>query len=130
MFNHIPLAPEYVNQVLQNRGIEEYVRELNRLNKNVDFRFHTEHSVFPDSRAQAWIDYHLYVVENGAPHRLFVVRLGTDYTNPNAPAEYEFRSFTAEGTDLNFLGSPDMVKALAVLDEKIRQAILKNLKKH
>lgn len=130
LFNHIPLAPTYVNQQLQARGIEMYIDQLRQLYSGahpgkpaLDFRLLTEHTVFPGTSRQAWIDYHLIVVRPGKqPSRLFTLRIGTDYSKPRAPANYEWRNPPRNADDLALLDAPEMDAARAELERRIREA--------
>lgn len=130
LFNHIPLAPTYVNQQLQARGIEMYIDQLRQLYSGahpgrpaLDFRLLTEHTVFPGTSRQAWIDYHLLVVRPGKqPSRLFTLRIGTDYSKPRAPANYEWRNPPRNPEDLALLDAPEMDAARAELERRIREA--------
>jgi Bacterial toxin 4 len=122
LMNHIPLAPTYVNQELQARGIELFMRELKRIHPGVDFRLSTEHSVFPGTLRQARIDYHIDVVTPNGRRPLTVIRIGTDYSDPLRPAEVEMRWLTKNEADLALMDEVDMPAALQALEERIEAA--------
>jgi len=122
LYNHIPLAPTYVNQQLQARGIELYIDELRKLHPDVDFRLSTEHTTFTGTNRQAWIDYHLSIVDANGRRQLFSLRIGTDYSNQQKPAQTEIRGLTTNQADLALLHSVDMTAAVAALEARIQRA--------
>jgi hypothetical protein len=122
LMNHIPLAPTYVNQELQARGIELFLRELRRLHPNVDFRLATEHAVFPGTLRQSKIDYHILVVSAKRTRPIASVRIGTDYSDVLKPAEVEMRFLTKNEEDLALLDEVNMPEALQTMEDRIRAA--------
>lgn len=124
LFNHIPLAPTYVNQQLQARGIELFISELNRVHATGGRRFLllTEHSLIPSTRRQAWIDYHLLVTGPGGTRPMLKLRIGTDYSDAAAPAKTEIRWLTTNADDLKLLDAVDMDAARAELRAAIQRA--------
>lgn len=65
-------APRFVNQNLQNLGIERYMRSLadNQL-PNTSYRLVTETAAHPDSSRLSRISYRVEIMVNGQPHPFF-----------------------------------------------------------
>jgi len=123
MTGQIPFAPTYINQELQNRGIELYLAEVQRLHPDVDLRLSTEHATISGTkvtRRQQWIDYSLDAVSGGKKRSIFKVRIETNYNNPTKPGKPILQYMTSNREDLAMLGEVDMPEALATLAEKIK----------
>jgi hypothetical protein len=121
-FSEIPYAPTYVNQQLQAQGIELFTSSLRKTHPDKEFMLRTEHALIPDTRRQAWIDYHVAVVEKGKQRDLVTVRIGTDYENAARPANYEIRAISNREADQALLLTVDMPAARKELEDIIKKA--------
>lgn len=123
LYNHIPLAPTYVNQTLQARGIELYLSELRKARPDLDLRLVTEHRNISGTTRQDFIDYRLSVVENGQRRELFGVRITTDYANKAKPARTQVLRMPDTAADMDLVtNTVDMGAALDSMENAIREA--------
>ncbi|BDI05919.1 eCIS core domain-containing protein [Sphaerotilus microaerophilus] len=123
LYNHILLAPTYVNQTLQARGIELYLSELKKARPTLDLRLSTEHRSFEGTTMQQFIDYRLSVVENGERRELFAVRIETDYSNKAKPARTLVLQMPKTVADFDLVtNTVDMGAALDSMETAIREA--------
>ena len=83
-------APRYVNQNLQNHGIEGYMRALvdNQL-PNTSYRLVTETAAHPMTRRLSQIHYRVEVIVGGQPHPFFeyTIRVQGTVQNPRITAD-------------------------------------------
>jgi len=124
LYNHIPLAPTYVNQQLQARGIELYLSQLYKARGDLDLRLSTTHGNIPGTTRQDFIEYNLSVVgADGQRRELFGVRITTDYANKAKPARTQVTAMPKTAADMDLLTSTvDMGAALADMEKAIRDA--------
>lgn len=124
LYNHIPLAPTYVNQQLQARGIELYLSQFHKARPDLDLRLSTVHKNIPDTTRQEFIDYHVSVMgADGMRRELFGVRIRTDYSNAAKPARLEVLNMPRTAADMDLLtNTVDMGQALSDMESKIRDA--------
>ncbi|MEF7614179.1 DUF4157 domain-containing protein [Aquincola sp. MAHUQ-54] len=123
LYNHIPLAPTYVNQQLQARGIELYFSQLTKARPDLDLRLVTEHQTFSGTTRQHWIDYQLAIVDATGRRNLFKVRIWTDYHNPAKPARTQVLEMPRSAADADLvMNTVDMKTALAEMEAAIRNA--------
>ena len=124
LYNHIPLAPTYVNQQLQARGVELYLSELRKARPDLDLRLSTTHKNIPDTTRQEFIQYNLSVVgSDGVRRDLFGVRIWTDYTNKAKPAHTQVTTMPKTAADMDLVtNTVDMGVALGDMEKAIRDA--------
>ncbi|MBI5259417.1 MAG: DUF4157 domain-containing protein [Burkholderiales bacterium] len=124
LYNHIPLAPTYVNQQLQARGIELYLSQLRKARPDLDLRLSTTHKNIPDTLRQEFIEYNLSVVgSDGLRRDLFGVRIWTDYGNKAKPARTQVTAMPKTAADMDLItNTVDMGAALADMEQAIRNA--------
>ena len=118
---HIPMAPTFINQELQNRGIEMFMAELAEKFPGKDLRKTTAHELFPRTRRQQYIEYTIDIVENGKRRHLLGARIDTSYVNKKRPGRGTITSISKDPADIKMLLSIDMPGARKELDDWIKQ---------
>ncbi len=120
--NHILFAAEEINQILQNKGIELFIRTLKKNHPDMDLRLESKYAAVKDTRSQAWIEYTLHIVENGEKRKLFGLRITANkYRKYKADLAITFA--TRNEADLKMLTAVDMKEAIKQLDAKVYEAM-------
>ena len=120
--NHILFAAEEINQILQNKGIELFIRTLKKNHPDLDLRLESKYAAVKDTRRQAWIEYTLHIVQNGEKRKLFGLRITANkYRKYKADLAITFA--TRNEADLKMLTAVDMKEAIKQLDAKVFEAM-------